>query len=179
MGRLLVPAGILLWLLPAVAQQSASFKLEEHVFNAGGHPADGVTLSSSGYRLTLDALGEAVAGTGAAGASYVTDAGFASVYPPPGEVGGLLFLDGTGLQWGAERSVGVYNVYRDLVSSLAGLQYGACWQQDLTTPSTSDSTPVPAADGFFYLVTAENRLGEEGTKGFRGDGNERQGIACP
>jgi hypothetical protein len=34
-------------------------------------------------------------------------------------------------------------------------------------------------DGFFYLVTVENRLSEEGTKGFDSGGGERTGSACP
>ena len=31
----------------------------------------------------------------------------------------------------------------------------------------------------FFLVTSENRLGENGTRGFRFDGSERTGSICP
>ena len=44
----------------ALAQQSASFRLTEHTFNAGGHPSNGTVPSSAGYRITLDAIGTAV-----------------------------------------------------------------------------------------------------------------------
>jgi len=43
----------------------------------------------------------------------------------------------------------------------------------------TDSDPLPVSGGFFYLVTAENRLAEEGTKGFTAEGAERLGTVCP
>ena len=40
--------------------------------------------------------------------------------------------------------------------------------------------PVVAGACLFYLVTARNRLGEEGTKGYRSPGIERPNDApCP
>jgi hypothetical protein len=98
---------------------------------------------------------------------------FAACYPPPGEVPDLRFSDDETLEWQPEKSVGHYNLYRDLVSNLSGLGYGECDQYDLPDESTTDTDPVSVGDGFFYLVTVENRLGEEGTKGRDSDGSER------
>ena len=69
--------------------------------------------------------------------------------------------------------MGHYNLYRDLVSNLSGLDYGECDQYELPDESATDTDPVSVGDGFFYLVTVENRLGEEGTKGRHSDGSER------
>ena len=94
---------------------------------------------------------------------------------------GLQFTDHQTLVWNAERSVGVYNLYRNLMSAISGGDTGACEQYDLTATTTTDPDPAPSAgDGFFYLVTAENRLAEEGTKGWRSSGSERPNpLPCP
>ncbi len=176
---------LLLWLLaglaaaPAIAQSSASYTLEEQTCNAGGHPLNGSVLVSSSYRIRLDAIGDALVATGLASASYRAGSSFLAAYPPPGEVVALWFPNKTGLSWSAESSVGTYSVYRDLVSALPGGDYGACLQQDLTATSTTDAETPGAGEGWFYLVTAENRLGEEGTKGRDTFGNERRGEVCP
>ena len=68
---------------------------------------------------------------------------------------------------------------RDLISNIPGLGFGACAQQDLTSPTTDDTDAVPSGDAYFYLVTAENRLAENGTKGFQSDTTEREGTLCP
>ena len=108
------------------------------------------------------------------------DSGFVSAYPPPGEVESLGFVSKTGLQWDAERSIGAYHVYRDLIANLRGFDYGICLQDDLPTPEAEDTEIPPGGDCYFYLVTSENLLGEEGSKGFRSDGvSERQGTICP
>lgn len=178
-------AVILAGLLPvgfAAAQESANFKLAEHVFNAAGHPEAGVVLTSASYRIKLDSIGENLVRTGLSSASYRMDIGFGSRYRPPGEVLNLGFLaDGTTLVWDAERSVGVYNLYRDLMSALSGGATGDCEQSDLTEETTTDPDPLPAAgDGYFYLVTAENRLAEEGSKGPGSGGDERPNPdPCP
>ncbi len=67
-----------------LAQQSASFKLEEHTFNAGGNPDQGAILTSASFRISLDAIGDAVAATGLTSASFQLDTGFLTGYPPPG-----------------------------------------------------------------------------------------------
>ena len=42
------------------------------------------------------------------------------------------------------------------------------------------AAPVPAGNGYFYLVTARNRLWEEGTKGSSSAGAQRANPApCP
>ncbi len=181
MRQAMVLAGLLLLALgTASAQQSTSFTLEEHVFNAGGHPQAGTILTSASLQITLDAIGEGMAVTGLSSASFQLDGGFPTGYPPPGEVLDLRFSDATTLEWNPEGSIGSYSLYRDLLSSLSGLGYGMCLEPFLLIETTTD-TDVPAAPGtgFFYLVTAENKLAEEGTKGFLSDATERMGLLCP
>ena len=161
------------------AQQSASFRLDEHVVNLGGRPDDGVTASSASFRMSLDSLGEAAVRMGLSSSSFRMDGSFGSAYPPPGEVLGLRFSDTTTLVWDPEKSVGVYDVYRDALAALSGGGYGTCWQQDLVGTTTTDPDVPGSGGGYFYLVTAENRLGEEGTKGSDSGGGPRGGAVCP
>ena len=197
MPRAVVGLVALLAVGGAMAQSSSSFKLEEHAFNAGSHPDHGTTPQSASYNVTLDSLGDSVATRALTGSSFRMTAGFALSYPPPGEVAakcgqpgaGCMQLAHTGgaagtttLSWPAESSVGSYNLYRDTVSNLLDLGYGVCDQTALPDEMTTDDEPVPSNDGFFYLITAENLLGEEGTKGFRIEGEttiERLGSVCP
>jgi hypothetical protein len=166
--------------LPALGQQGPSFKLTEHVFNAGGHPAGGVVMTSASFRVNLDSIGDALADNGLSGPSYRMDAGFAPAYPPPGEVRGLWFSDEQTLHWDPERSAGAYNLYRGLISDLSGLGYGDCHQQEIAGVTYTDGDAPPVGDGHFLLVTARNRLGEEGTKGFDSDSAERANLSpCP
>src|SRR2546426_6136868 len=110
----------LLWVCPAFAQESTSYRLKESVFNAGGDPYRGSVLSSASYRIRLDAVGDSVAQTGLQGPSFHLDGGFVSAYPPPTEIAGLRFLaDKVTLRWDPEKSVGAYNLYRDLLTALA------------------------------------------------------------
>ena len=162
------------------AQQSASYKLTENVLNAGGHPEGGTTFVSASHRISLDAIGEGVLGTGLSSASFRVGGGFVSPFSPPGEVQGLRFSDKQTLEWDAEPSVGAYDLYRDLLSDLSGLGYGDCLQSEIASRSAVDATVPAPGQGFFYLVTAENRLDEEGTKGFASSGAERGNPApCP
>jgi len=163
----------------ALAQQSASFTLEEFTFNAGGHPESGTVLASSSFTLSLDALGEPVLGRDSSAHSFGLDGGFVSAYPAPGEVTGLRFLDTVALDWNAHFAAGTYDLYRGLLSGIDGLGFGACQQRGLADSATTDGAAVPAGDGFFYLVTVENRLAEAGTKGMQSDGSERLGSLCP
>ena len=163
-----------------LAQQSPSYRLTEQTFNAGGHPADGVVMTSPSHRVRLDAVGEAVAGAGLSAASFHLIGGFTSAYPPPGEVAGLHFVGTTTLAWSPEQSVGTYNLYRDLLSTLPSLGYGACQQSSLALETATDTGTPPVGNGWFYLVTAENRLSEEGTKGRDAAGAERPNAhPCP
>ena len=179
MKKAIVPFLVVL-ALPALAQESPSFKLAEHAFNAGGHPESGTVMTSASFKVSLDSIGDGVVRTGLTGASFHMDAGFSSAYPPPGEVLALRFSDAENLHWDSERSVGVYNLYRDLMSNLSGSGYGDCHQQDIAGPAFTDGDLPPGSDGYFYLVTAKNRLGEEGSKGFDSDDVERANLSpCP
>jgi hypothetical protein len=170
----------LAWSGIAMAQTSASFKQEEHALNAGGHPAGGSALSSASYRVTLDAVAEGAVSAVPASASFHMTGGFSGAFPPPGEVSNLRFASRTTLTWSPERSVGDYNVYRDLLSNLSGLGFGGCFRSEAAAATATDLESPAAGKGFFYLVTAENRLDEEGTKGFRSNGSERGNSApCP
>lgn len=164
---------------PAIAQQSASYSLPEHHFNAGGSPVQGTPLASASFRITLAAIGDGVTARGLTSASYLADVSFVPAYAPPGEVMNLDFVDATTLSWDSESSVGDYNLYRDLASALPGLGYGACLDPMVAIETASDPALPPPGAIYFYLVTAENRLGEEGTKGYSSNGLERRGTDCP
>ena len=102
----------------ALAQQSASFELSEHVFNNGGRPAGGQVAASTSFRITLDAVGDSVTPAHLVGGDIDLGGGFVTVYPPPGEVVELLFTSHDTLVWTPEPSTGVYNLYRGLLTSL-------------------------------------------------------------
>jgi hypothetical protein len=162
------------------AQTSGSYRLEERTFNAGGRPSGGLVASSASFRISLDAIGDSVGGGLLNGASYRMEGGFGAAYPPPGQVSGLIFAGKTELLWNAEGSGGEYNLYRGLLGTLSGLGYGDCEQPGLTDETTVDTDLPPVSDGYLYLVTAENRLGEEGPKGRDSDGVVRPNPApCP
>jgi len=173
----------------ALAQTSTEFTLEEHTFNSGGTPSQGVDLTSASYSITLASIGDTVVATGLASSSFGMDVGFDVAYPPPGEVGSLFMgrlgqkgrapdlTDKQTLVWSAEQSAGVYNLYRDDISN----GFGDCEERGIAGTTTTDTaTPTTA---FFYLATVENRLAEEGTKGFQSNATERVGgtglPVCP
>jgi hypothetical protein len=164
---------------PALAQTSASYKLTEAVMNAGGDPGAS-SLASAHFHVKLDAIGEAVDATGGSSPSFRSDAGFVSELRPPGEVTGLHWSAKTALTWSPERSIGRYEVYRDLLSALPGGAFGSCFAGDLSTETASDPASPATGQGWFYLVTARNRLREEGPKGYRSSGVEEANPApCP
>ena len=166
-------------LTPVTAQVSTSYKLEEHTFNAGGRPDGGTTASSANYRISLDALGGGVVGRGLTSTSYGMDGGFVSAYPPPGEVQGLYFDSPQLFSWAAERSVGTYNIYKDAFGTLPG-GYGVCIDSGITGTDAQDLSTPSSGQGWFYLVTARNRLAEEGSKGTSHDGTLRGNPSpCP
>lgn len=179
MRIILVFIGLLVLAAVSVpAQTSASYTLEEWAFNAGGRPLNGVASSPS-FKISLDAIGDPAVKTGLASASFRMDSAFVSFYPPPGEAEGLRFQTRTQLVWEPEKSVGVYNLYRALVSSLPG-NFGDCFLASITEETWTDPGNPGAGNGWLYLVTAENRLAEEGTKGFQSSGVERLNPApCP
>ncbi len=164
--------------LPAAAQVSASFKLTESSLNSGGDPRGAVVLASSSYHVKLDALGEPLAATGLSSASYRSDASFVPAYRPAGEVRNLRFTDRTHFSWTADPAAGTYAVYRDLLSTLPGT-FGTCFQSGLTATAAVDAATPPGGRGWFYLVTARNRLREEGTKGFTSTTERTNTAPCP
>jgi hypothetical protein len=178
-----IGAGLLLALSGnCSAQTSASFRLEEYGFNAGGTPVQGVELTSASFSITLASLGDGLVAGDLSSGSFTVDTGFEAAYPPPGEVAAscgvgpcLTFSDSQTMSWPAERSAGVYNLYRDDVSN----GYGNCEQQNLAATTATDPAIPPTDSAFFYLATVANRLGEEGTKGFQSNTVERLGAVDP
>lgn len=165
----------------ASSQQSASYKVEEHVLNSGGSPlaGTGAVLSSASFRVKLSSLGEGLVGPALSSASFRVDSGFTQGILPPGEVEGLIFTGANTLEWNPHLAAGTYNLYRGLQSNLAGLGFGQCVQQQLAGTNATDGELVPAGDALLYLVTVANKIGEEGGKGFQSDGSARQGNMCP
>jgi hypothetical protein len=84
--------------------------------------------------------------------------------------------------WDAEFSAVEYHIYRDDLANLSYASFGVC-RDDLDTNRTDlqlDDLEEPAPEaGFFYLVSAEDSLAEEGTLGYA-TGAERSNYgACP
>ena len=154
----------------ATAQSSASYKIGEASFNNAGDPVNGVTLVSAHFHIKLDSVGDSTVLAGLSSASFRADGGFVSHYRPAGEVAAVRFTNSTTLQWNAEPSAQWYEVYR--ATSLPGT-FGTCFANDLTTTAVADASTPSIGSRFFYLVTARNRLREEGTKGFGSTGAER------
>ena len=179
MNRNAIWLAVALLAAPGLSKESPRFKLEESSFNSGGGLAASALPSSARFSISLHALGDGVSRRALRSPGYRMDAGFAWAYPPPVEVQRLRFADEHTLEWEPERSGGTYSLYRDSIGNLAGLGFGDCEQTGLAGESATDTADVPAGDCFFYLVTARNRLGEEGTKGYRSDGSERTGTVCP
>jgi hypothetical protein len=186
LGGLFVPGDgrRLFFLLPVLfstavaAQQSSSYRLEEHVLNAGGRPQGGVVAASASFRISLDSIGEGLVGTALSGPSFKLDPGWLGAYRPVAEISGLRFTDGSTLAWDADPAAAIYSLYRGNapVGSGAG---GNCEQPNLTLTTTIDADAPPSGAGFFYLVSARNLLDEESTRGYGSDGVERGGPACP
>jgi len=169
----------LAWPVLFMAQSSASYKIESAVFNAGGNPAP--VLTSTSYKVTLDAIGDSVAATGMSSPSYNLGSGFIPEYPPPNEVQGDKFSDKTTLTWLPDPSVGSYDVYKGTAPSFTP-GFGSCLASGLTTEQCLLSpSDVPAAGQcFYYLITAKSTLAEEGTKGYQSSGTERGNSSpCP
>ena len=144
------------------AQTSTNYQNEEHALNSGGNPAP--ALTSSNYQVTLSSIGDGLTAPGLNSVNYRMEGGFDAAYPPPAEVLNLRFPAKTILTWIPEPSVGSYGLYRGALTDLPG-SYGSRVQSGLTSPTATDTAVPGPGQGLFYLVTASNRLGEEGTKG--------------
>ena len=166
--------------LQVFAQRSLSYQITESAINCGGDPQNGAVLSSPSFRITLDAIGDTVAGGPLASTSFSTDVGLPPSVRPPGEVLDVKFSNPTTLTWQPEPSVGTYRLYRGLLSDLP-TSYGIC-----LTPgglageqATDGDTPSPG-QCFIYLVTARNMINEEGTLGDNSAGVPHTNSApCP
>src|SRR5262245_10573675 len=99
MASLLASALLLAAASPLRAQESAHFRIDQAVLNAAGHPARGDTMASGSWRLSLDALGDALAGAPLSSSSFTLGAGIVPSHPAPGEVGLLRFVDQQTLVW--------------------------------------------------------------------------------
>ena len=177
--RIVVLVGLLgaLAVCPAAAQTSASYKLQEASFSNAGDPVNGVILASAHYHIKLDSVGEGLAASSLSSASFHADGGFVGPYRPPGEASGVRFTNPTTLQWDAEPSAQWYQVYS--ATSLPGT-FGACLAGGLTATSLVDASTPSVGSRLYYMVTARNRLREEGTKGFGSTGAERTNtLPCP
>ena len=160
----------------AMAQSSADFEIKAQAFNQGGQPA---AVASADFEIRLGSMGSSLAALSLGSASFGVDSGFGLSFPPPGEVTGVLFADRETMDWTPERSTGAYNLYRSLLSSITP-GFGDCEQSNLPGETATDADLPAAGTGFFYLVTAENLLAEEGTKGFQSSSVERTNAApCP
>ncbi len=158
------------------AQESTSFKLSEHTFNAGGSPQGGIDLTSTSFRLTLSAIGDSVTPATITSASFSLNGGLVGSYPPPGEVANLRFTDSTTLMWDVEPSVGIYNLYQGDSTN----PFGGCQPPGIITETTTFSATPAIGEALFVLLTAENLLAEEGTKGFTSAAMERPNpTPCP
>ena len=160
----------------AVAQTSASYRLEEFIFNAGGHPKQGVVLTSAQLQLTLVSVGQSVAEAALAGKSFSADTGFIITFPPATEVGLMRFTTTDTLSWDAVPSMDIYNVYQGTLTSPFDPGYGSCLSAGLRSPSTLVGQSPPIGGTFFYVATALNRLGEEGIKGQASSGGVRANL---
>lgn len=178
MSRWFLVLGLFLPGGACLAQSSANHRIESGTLNAGGRPQAGATAQSASHRLSLDAIGGIVRAEAASG-SWRVGSSLPLRYRPPGETLGLRFVDDDSLTWQPERSVGRYNLYRNLISTLGAGSFGLCLQRALATPSADDPAIPPNGAGFFYLVTAENLLGEEGTLGAGSDGPRNNANSCP
>ena len=166
---------------PVLAQTSADYKLTEFTVNGGGDPNQGNYAGSAHYRVRLDAVGDAVVSPGTlSSASHRMNGGFVADDPPPGEVLQLTIdKDKQTLRWRPEKSIGSYNLYRDLLTNITG-SFGTCFQSRIANETWTDASTPPGKNGYFYLVTARNRLDEEGPKGYRSSGAEEPNPSpCP
>ena len=106
--------------------------------------------------------------------------GFFDVYPPPLEVPNVRFSDATTLLWDRERSVGVYNLYQGTVGNPFDPSYGTCQLAGIPGETTTLAATPDVGEALFVLLTAENQLGEEGTKGKDSSDSERPNpLPCP
>jgi len=164
--------------LPAAAQESASYRLVDHALNAGGVPAQGEIHVSAQFRLTLEAIAGPVGHLNALSKGYDASGGLIAGLLPPTEVQGLAFTDGDTLTWNGHAAAGAFRLYREGLDGVAAAF--TCLTGDVPGPTADDGDAPSAGQGFAYLVTVTNTLGEEGTPGSTSNGTPRTlAGACP
>ena len=164
---------------PGSAQSSVSHRLEGSTFNEGGRPSGGLVAQSASHRITLDAVGDLGGGLAASSPSFGLSVGITGAYAPPSEVQDVSFKGPTQFAWPGMPTAVRFNVYRGGTSQLPGT-FGSCLAANLTSGGYTDTVTPAARAGFYYLVTGENRLFEEGTKGYQSNGTPRTASpACP
>jgi hypothetical protein len=165
------------------AQRSANFQLEGTALNQGGRPSGGQFAQSASFQITLDVVGDAVPPVAASSPSFGLSGGTAGSYAPAGEVQGAAF-DQPGfptgaISWTAMPTAVRYNLYRGATGTLPG-SFGSCLASNIPNTYYSDPALPSSKAGYFYLTTGENRLGEQGTKGFQSNGMQRTSSPiCP
>jgi hypothetical protein len=180
--RLLVTAIVLAAAPGAVAQVSESFRVSDGTFNSGGHADPAGVMTSASFRVSLDAIGDGVSGLRSpGGASYRVHGGFVDAYSPPAEVVGVHWIDRVTAAWSPARSAGIYSIHSGSLEVLRGSGSPA---DCLATGIAGTGAVVPqlpsAGTGRFYLVSARNHVGEEGSRGSDSNGVERpRGTDCP
>ena len=154
--------------------------MDESTIHAGGHPIGGLGLTSANYRMSLDTVGEAVTAPLLSNSTNSMDVGFSRSYPPPAEVRQVVALgDKATFAWAPERSVGTYRVYRGY-STMPPAHYGFCRIGDVAGGSVLLEEAPDSGQQFFYLVTAQNMLFEEGITGYDSAGTPRGNPGpCP
>lgn len=170
------------WAAPAGAQQSANFRLEGTTLNAGGRPVGGVMAQSVSFQITLDAVGDAVPALDASSPNFGLSCGTTGAYAPAAEVSEVSFgppLPPDSFKWSPAPTAVLYNLYRGVTGTLPGT-FGSCLASNVAATSYADPAVPAAKTGYFYLVTGENRVGEQGIKGYQSNGAPRTSLpACP
>jgi hypothetical protein len=166
---------------PAVtsAQSSADYRITHLSADSGGHPGQAPILTTTDFQISLGSVGGPPGTQVLITPSYRVNGGFTASLTPPGEVMHLMALaDGATLIWDWDPASEAFNVYRDPIGSLT-TTFGSCLPR-IGDRQWMDRDLPPAGEGFFYFVTGENALYEEGTKGFMSNGQERPNrMACP
>jgi len=105
-----------------------------------------------------------------------------TAFDVPFEIESLLFTDATTFQWDSDApnsgSGTVYDVMRGDVSGLSSGYAGSCIDPQHAGVSTTDTDPLPAGQGRYYLVRGSNACGD-GSYGTDSDSAERISGACP
>jgi hypothetical protein len=104
----------------------------------------------------------------------------------PTDVGGVSWASKSIIVWNWVPCADYYNIYKRTASLLPDSDgngvadsYGSCDQMDQPDNMTADSMIPPSGMASFYMVTAENPVGE-GSLGYASNGHERPNLdRCP